>query len=77
MLSQTPSRLTVASGLSEALSAATASAALTVSYQPMVALMNWMARRMAWCESEFFFGGGEGREGGGEREEKEKGGEKR
>lgn len=46
MLSHTPSRLTVASGLSDFLSAATASAAFTVSYHPIVALMNWMASRM-------------------------------
>lgn len=32
--------------MSDAFSAATASAAFTVSYHPMVALMNWMASRM-------------------------------
>ena len=47
MLFHTPSRLMVARGFSDAFRAATASAAFTVSYHPMVALMNWMARRMA------------------------------
>ncbi|KPI82617.1 hypothetical protein ABL78_8372 [Leptomonas seymouri] len=42
-----PSRYTVATGFSEFFSAATASPALIVSNQPIVALAIWMANRMA------------------------------
>eukprot|EP00796_Vickermania_ingenoplastis_P001829 gene1829-gene1463 len=42
-----PSRFTVAIGFREFFSAATASPALIVSYQPIVAFAIWMANRMA------------------------------
>lgn len=46
MVCHLSSRLQVASGLRDFFSAATASAALIVSYHPRVALTNWMPSRM-------------------------------